>query len=136
MRHTLSPLSNPSLWSAYFAFQALACTLWWVLILTNSDVAAMFSASAKPHDVATLQSFWLADMVCVIGGSALSALTLHTGSALRMQALWWTAGAISFATLYCLATWLENPQSIWACALMLPAAILSVTGAQLLSPNT
>mgnify|MGYP004275562275 CR=1 FL=1 len=130
----MQPLSNPTLWSAYFAIQALACTLWWALILTDPGVAAGFAASAKPQDVSMLQSFWLADMVCVIGGSALCALMLYTGSALRTQALWWTAGSISFATLYCLVIWMENPQSVWACALMVPATLLTLTGAQVLSP--
>lgn len=136
MRRILSPLSNPTLWSAYFAFQSIVCALWWALVLTRHDIASLFAASARAPDVATLQSFWLADMVCVIGGSALCALTLHTGSALRTQALWWTAGSLSFATLYCIATWMEQAGSPWACALMIPAMVLTVTGAQLLSPHT
>lgn len=127
-----TPPSARKLWSAYFALQTMMCAAWWVGLLWSDEFAALFTP--RGH-VGTLRLFWLADMVCVVGGSALSALFIKLDHALMLQALWWTSGAISFATLYCLAVWIDTQQAALAIAMMAPATLLTLTAAQHCSPT-
>lgn len=120
-------------WSGYFALQTLMCALWWMGLLMSDEFAALFTPTGASH-VQTLRTFWLADIVCVVGGSALSALCLRIAHPLTLQALWWTAGAITFATLYCMAVWIDTQQAWLAVALMVPATCLTLVAARQCTP--
>lgn len=130
----MNTTSSHTFWGAYFVVQTLLCALWWFAILSSDQMAAYF-APDQAHAVSYLRMFWLADLICVVGGSALCAMTIFARHRLIQQALWWTSGAITFASLYCVALWLDTQQAGLCVVLMVPATLMTVCAAQLLTDS-
>lgn len=112
------------LWGAYFTVQAVACLLWWWSLRAVPGAREAFIPHGwRPE---TLESFWLADSVGMIGGSALCALGFFTSHRLLPQALWFTAGGVTFGTLYCVGVSFETQQAWLGVAMMTPAMMLTL----------
>jgi hypothetical protein len=110
---------------AYLIAQSLLVAAWWLLLAVNPDVRAWFRPAESPDLM--LLAFWLADLVCVVAGSAFAAWLVHRRHARRGAALWFTSGAIVYGTLYSMAvTAMSGGEAVWGVALMLLAAVITV----------
>jgi hypothetical protein len=74
----------------------------------------------------TILSFCLADSLLFVVGSVLSGVLLFRGSPYARPVLWFTAGAVSYASLYCVGLSILTG-SVWlATGAMLPAMCLTL----------
>jgi hypothetical protein len=109
---------------AYLSLQGVAGAAWWIALAFHPPTRACF----KPPEAAdwSILAFWLADLSLFVGGSLLAGLLLAIRSPAAGAALWFTAGAVSYATLYCLGlSFLTN--TVWlASATMLPAMFMTL----------
>lgn len=103
----------------YLVVQSILAAAWWALLLLRPEARAWFRPADGP-DVMLL-AFWLADLVCVVAGSAAAAALVHRRHARRVVALAFTCGAMVYATLYCAALSLLSDEAWLGVILMLPA---------------
>lgn len=117
----------PRGWSIYFFCQATLGAAWWVLLLAVPDSRQYFRPAAGPDSM--LLSFWLADLVCFVAGSAAAGWFLLRDDPRSRPALWFTAGAVVYAALYCIAlSWMTGEAWVAAASMLVPA-ILTVYAA-------
>lgn len=122
-RRTFTP-AGARLSVMYLFLQAALTAAWWVLLLLSPAVRAPFKPGTAPDE--PLLAFWLADLTCVAGGSALAAWWLWRRDRRASAALWFTSGSVVYAALYCAALVAMTGQAILAAGLMLPAAVVTV----------
>lgn len=115
----------------YFALQAMAVAGWWVLLWVRPEYRAAFTL--EPASQVSLLAFGLPDLVLLAGGSAVASLASFRSSTYLMPSLWMVAGAVSYATLYCLFGSVLSDSAWLGVLLMAPAMLLSVTFAMALS---
>src|SRR5829696_2368886 len=117
--------------SIYFALQGLAVVAWWILLFFVPASRSFFQMGGSEN---ILLAFWLPDLAFIAAGSfAVSAFCRINGKFLTV-ALWLVVGAVSYASLYCLAFALLTDSGWLGVTLMFPAMILSGNFAVGLSP--
>ncbi|MCA8962957.1 MAG: hypothetical protein KDC38_20685 [Planctomycetes bacterium] len=105
---------------SYFVAQSIAIVAWWMLLWLRPDCRAPFWPEGRGDTL--LLVFGLPDLLVAAGGSALSAVLLWRASTQAPLALFFTAGAMVYATLYCVAMLFVAPETWLATTLMIPAA--------------
>jgi hypothetical protein len=98
--------------------------LWWVLVLAWPDFRALFVAPGAPSF--TLDAYALPDAAIIIAGSFAAALGLQRAKPWARAALWFTAGGVAYATLYCGMTAALSGGAWAAAAIMAPALALTL----------
>jgi hypothetical protein len=109
---------------AWLCLQGGLGILWWILVLSWPGFRAHFLAPGAPSF--TLHAYALPDAAIIIGGSFAAALGLRRGRPWARAALWFTAGGVAYATLYCLLTAILSGGAWAAPALMAPALALTL----------
>jgi hypothetical protein len=89
----------PALVPLYLVAQAVAIGAWWTWLWLVPDARAPFVVGAWPE--ATLLAFALPDVAVLVLGSLAAAWAQHTGHAAARPLVWLLAGAILYATLWC-----------------------------------
>lgn len=112
-----------SLIAGYFALQAVAGALWWMMLWLWPASREWFWPTRTSDSV--LLAFAAADVVCFVGGSALAAVAVAKRLPGARAVLWLVVGAVSYATLYVLATFISTGECILAVVLMCAAAVLT-----------
>jgi protein-S-isoprenylcysteine O-methyltransferase Ste14 len=108
--------------SVYFALQGLAVIAWWCLLFFVPASRRFFQMGASDE---ILLAFWLPDLALLgLGSLAVSAFCRFESKFLT-AALWLVVGAVSYATLYCLAFALLNGSGWLGVTLMFPAMLMS-----------
>lgn len=110
--------------SAYFALQGVAIILWWLLLLLYPLSRAYFQMDSASE--ATLLAFWLPDLLLLAFGSLVASCFCFRGNSMELVVLWLVCGAISYASLYCLAFALLTNAAWLGVILMLPTMLLSL----------
>lgn len=108
----------------YFGIQGFAVLAWWWLLIGVPGSRRYFQMSADSPD-SVLLAFWLPDLLLMATGSLAASALLFFDSRLTQIALWFVAGATSYAALYCLAFALLTDQGWLGATLMLPAMLWS-----------
>ena len=106
---------------AYLLAQSVLVAAWWLALVLKPETRDWFRPSTAPDEM--LLSFWLADLACIVMGSALAAVFVRRRDPRRVPALWFIAGAMVYATLYCIAVTAMTGESALGVALMLPATV-------------
>ena len=117
---------------AYFLLQGAVVSLWWLLLFFFPSTRGYFQMDSASES--TLLAFWLPDLILLALGSLVAGAFCFGGSNLAHAAVWSTAGAVSYASLYCLALALLSDAGWLGVTLMLPAMLLSITSALAVSP--
>jgi hypothetical protein len=117
------PVPRRSLVPAYLLAQAGLIAAWWLVLWLSPTARAPFVVDGWPES--TLLAFWLPDVVVLVVGSAAAALGLRAGRAWARPLVWLVAGAVLYATLWCLganavtgAGWLSTALMLACCAAM------------------
>jgi hypothetical protein len=97
---------------------------WWILVLAWPGFRAAFVAPGAPSF--TLDAYALPDAAIIIAGSFAAALGLSRERPWARPALWFTAGGVAYATLYCLMTAALSGGAWAAAAIMAPALALTL----------
>lgn len=115
----------------YHTLQAASVIGWWVMMLLFPETRDYFRLDADSFE--TLNAFLLGDIILVAPASISAALLLFCRSRFAIAALWIVAGAVSQATLYTFALVMQTDLGWLGVALMLPAMLLSVLFAAVLT---
>jgi protein-S-isoprenylcysteine O-methyltransferase Ste14 len=107
----------------YFLVQGLAVFGWWATLLTWPSTRTLFALD--PRSDTPLLSFWLADLSLLGIGSVIAGIMCIRGSEFIKPIVWLITGAITYATLYCLAFTLLTDAGWLGIILMFPAMIWS-----------
>ncbi|CAA9315654.1 MAG: hypothetical protein AVDCRST_MAG89-1379 [uncultured Gemmatimonadetes bacterium] len=110
--------------AAYFAFQGVAIVAWWIVLWRVPSVRGWFVAPGWTE--ASLLAFLVPDLVIGGAGSMLAAWLVLRASRWSGPALWLVAGAVLYATLYCVAASIAADGAWLNVALMTPAALASL----------
>lgn len=110
--------------AAYLIFQGSAGALWWGSLLAWPASRAWFMPEAAPDW--TLLSFWLADLLLFVCASWMSGILLLRQSCWARPLLWFTAGAVSYAALYCVGQSILTRSAWLSVVAMLPAMAITV----------
>lgn len=130
---TPSSFSQTRLGGFYFAFQAGAISLWWILLWRFPELRRLFLPATSPeHD---LLAFWLPDLALGALGSLLAAVLFFTRAPWLIPLVWTVTGAMLYAALYCFTWSFLTDSAWWNVALMTPAAFFSALFALDLSPS-
>lgn len=97
---------------------------WWILVLAWPGFRDAFTAPGAPSF--TLDAYALPDAAIIIGGSLAAALGLRRERPWARAALWFTAGGVAYATLYCFLTAALSGGAWAAAGLMAPALALTL----------
>jgi hypothetical protein len=116
---TLRALAGP-----YFALQGVLVLLWWTSLMVHPPLRDHFQPPGSPPE--HLLAFWLPDLALIAAGSLAAAYLRARGGRRLLAVAWIVAGAITYATLYCLALSLATGEAWLSVVLMLPAAVLSI----------
>jgi hypothetical protein len=108
----------------WLCVQGVGGIAWWVLVLTWPDFRALFVAPGAPPF--TLHAYALPDTAILIAGSFAAAHGLHRDRPWARAALWFTAGGVAYATLYCLMTAMLAGGAWAAPGIMAPALALTL----------
>lgn len=108
----------------WLGVQGAGGIVWWILVLLWPAFREAFTAPQAPSF--TLDAYALPDAALIIGGSFAAAFGLHRGRPWAKPALWLTAGAVAYATLYCFMTAVLSGGAWAAPALMAPALALTL----------
>lgn len=117
--------------AAYLAFQGLAIVAWWGLLTTRPEWIPPFLALGTP--ARNLFAFRLPDLGLLALGSAIGSGLILLHSRWAGFAVDIVAGALAYATLYCLALACASDSAWASVALMAPAATASLLGAGVLA---
>ena len=109
-------LSAASLIAAYLVFQAIVTGVWWLVLFTVPASVAVIQPAHWPAE--SLLSFCLADAALVIGGSLVAAYATVTHRKWAGIIVWVLAGAVCYATLYCVGVSKLTDEAWFASALM------------------
>jgi len=113
----------PRLAAAYLLLQGALGIAWWAGVLAWPAFRARFEpAGAAP---VSLTSFWLADFVFVVAGSFAAAFGVARGRPWARPVLLVVAGAVAYATLYCVVLSVATRAAGAMVILMVPAAVLT-----------
>lgn len=107
----------------YFAIQGIAVLTWWAVLYLYPSARQYFVL--EPGSDTSLLAFWLADILFLGGGSLVAGWLCYRGNEYRRIAAWFVTGAISYASIYCLAFALMADVGWLGVILMLPAMIWS-----------
>jgi protein-S-isoprenylcysteine O-methyltransferase Ste14 len=118
--------------TVYFSLQGLAVIAWWALLFFVPASRRFFQMGAS-EDV--LLAFWLPDLALLGVGSIAVSVFCWLDSRFLTIALWLVVGAVSYATLYCLAFALLTDSGWLGVTLMFPAMIMSGNFAVGLTPE-
>lgn len=114
----------------YFILQGLAVAAWWLLLFFVPASRAYFRMGDSE---ATLLAFWLPDLILIAAASLVAAGFCFFNSRFTGVALWFVAGAVAYATFYCLAFAFLTDSGWLGVTLMLPAMLWSGVFATALS---
>jgi protein-S-isoprenylcysteine O-methyltransferase Ste14 len=106
----------------YFAFQGAAVIAWWILLFFVPASRAYFQMGASET---VLLAFWLPDLFLLAAGSLAASVFCFFEHKFMSIALWFVAGATSYASLYCLTFALLTDTGWLGVTLMLPAMLWS-----------
>lgn len=109
--------------AVYFALQGIAVFAWWLLLIFVPDSRKYFQL--ETDSATSLLAFWLADLLLLGIGSLAAGWLCRRDSRHAPVAAWFVAGAISYATFYCLAFAFFTDAGWLGITLMLPAMIWS-----------
>jgi protein-S-isoprenylcysteine O-methyltransferase Ste14 len=107
----------------YFALQGIAVTVWWLLLFFVPDSRKYFRLETDSE--ISLLAFWLADLSLLAIGSVVAAMLCWRDNRNAPTAAWFVTGAVSYATLYCLAFAFFTDAGWLGVTLMFPAMIWS-----------
>jgi hypothetical protein len=112
-----------SLVSVYLLAQAAAVAAWWLVLWTVPAARAPFVVAGWPEG--TLLAFALPDVAVLVAGSAAAALGLRGRRPWARPVVWLVAGAVLYATLWCVganvvtgAGWLSTAMMVACSAAM------------------
>ena len=125
---TLGTLPMPSLLAFYFVLQGIAIVAWWLVLLVVPASREFFLP--RHLDELALLGFWLSDALAA-AGSLYAGWCMFRASRNRVASVWFVAGCMTYAALYCVGISILAGSGWLAAAFMAPAAILSVGGAWL-----
>jgi hypothetical protein len=108
----------------YLVLQGGLVLGWWLLLWFVPSTRDLFKAAEHPDSA--LLAFWFADLACIAVGSIVSGWWAFRRDVHAVAAVWFTAGAVVYAALYCIILSTMTGQAIMAAALMCPAAIITV----------
>jgi protein-S-isoprenylcysteine O-methyltransferase Ste14 len=109
--------------AVYFALQGIAVVVWWILLFGVPASRKHFRLETDSET--SLLAFWMADLLLLGVGSIIAAVFCFRDSRHASTGSWFVTGAISYATLYCLAFAFLNDTGWLGVMLMLPAMIWS-----------
>ncbi len=108
---------------AYLLAQAALVASWWLVLWTVPAARAPFVVGGWPES--TLLAFALPDVVVLVVGSAAAAFGLRAQRPWALPLVWLVAGAVLYATLWCVGTnvvtgtgWLPTAMMLACCAAM------------------
>lgn len=113
----------------YFAVQGALCIAWWVLMALRPSIRDLFVPSE--FGPAFVRSLWPADLAMVGVLSLLVAVGWHGERSWLGRATWLLAGAVAYASMLAMASWIETGQARLGALLMLPALALTIVFARL-----
>lgn len=105
----------------------MACAAWWIALSVDARVVALFEPVGSAEG--RLLAFWLPDVAFAVVGSALASWTILSGRRVGIALAWMVAGAMAYATLYCVAWAMAADSGWWMVAAMVPAAFFSLVAA-------
>lgn len=108
--------------SIYFAFQGIAVLIWWVLLIAIPTSRRYFQMGSDEN---ILLAFWLPDLFLLAIGSLLLSWLIAVKHKFMPIVLWFVAGAISYATFYCLAFAWQTDTGWLGVTAMFPAMMTS-----------
>lgn len=109
--------------AVYFALQGIAVVVWWILLFYIPGSRQYFQLEINSET--SLLAFWLADLSLLGTGSLVAAVLCLRSSTHAPTALWFVTGAVSYATLYCLAFAFFTDAGWLGVTLMMPAMLWS-----------
>lgn len=109
--------------AVYFALQGIAVVAWWLALFFVPAARKYFQL--EDNSETSLLAFWLADLSFLGIGSIVASWFCFRESKHAPVALWFVAGAISYAAFYCFAFALFTDSGWLGVALMFPAMIWS-----------
>ncbi|MBP6003561.1 MAG: isoprenylcysteine carboxylmethyltransferase family protein [Pyrinomonadaceae bacterium] len=109
--------------SAYFALQGIAVAVWWALLYVEPGMRRYFVLESNSET--SLLAFWLSDLMFLSVGSLVASWLCFRGHEYMRLAAWFVAGAVSHATIYCLAFTLMTDAGWLGIVMMFPAMIWS-----------
>lgn len=107
----------------YYALQGIAIVAWWILLFFVPASRKYFLLESNSE--LSLLAFWMADLSLLGIGSIVTAWLCFRDNLHASNVSWLVTGAISYATLYCLAFAFYTDSGWLGVALMLPAMIWS-----------
>lgn len=107
----------------YFALQGIAVVAWWILLFFVPASRKYFQLETNSET--SLLAFWLADLSFLGIGSLVAGWLCLQDSRHAPTASWFVTGAVSYATLYCLAFAFFTDSGWLGVTLMLPAMLWS-----------
>ena len=119
--------------SIYFALQGIAVIAWWMLLIFYPVSRGWFQMGDSPT---VLMAFWLPDLFLLAIGSLVVSGFCWFENKFTPMSLWFVVGAISYATLYCLAFAMMTDTGWLGVTAMFPAMIWSGNFAIGLSSTT
>lgn len=103
----------------YLSIQAGLGIVWWAILLLRPQSRAAFQPREYPSDF--ILTYALPDGLLFIGASGATAILLLRRSPAARLALWFTAGAVMYATLHCIGIALRTT-GFWPSAIMMAAS--------------
>ena len=125
-------MNTRKLTAPYFVLQSLLVSLWWLTLWLHPPLRLFFLPPGGA-DVFLL-AFGAPDLLLIVAGGFVAARLCRRKSASSIIALWLVVGALSYATLYCLAlSFFTN--SAWVSVAMMSAATFMSAGLAVLHTN-
>src|SRR5215813_10265350 len=116
-------MNTRKLTAPYFVLQSLLVSLWWLTLWLHPPLRLFFLPPGGA-DVFLL-AFGAPDLLLIVAGGFVAARLCRRKSASSIIALWLVVGALSYATLYCLALSFFTNSAWISVALMSAATFLS-----------
>lgn len=116
----------------YLALQATGVVGWWVALLVRPEWRGHFQFDSE----IALLAFWLPDLLLLAGASAIVSGLCFRRHPVAVPGIWFVAGGVSYATLYCLAGSLRTDTGWLGVVLMAPAMLVTVVLAIALLPDS
>lgn len=117
--------------AVYFSIQGVAVIGWWLMLFFIPNSRKYFQLERDSET--SLLAFWLADLLFLGLGSLVAAWLCFRDDENKSVALWFVAGAVAYATFYCLSFAFFTDSGWLGVTLMLPAALWSANFAIALS---
>jgi protein-S-isoprenylcysteine O-methyltransferase Ste14 len=116
----------------YLALQATGVAGWWVALLVRPEWRWHFQFDSE----IALMAFWLPDLLLLAGASAIVSRLCFRRHQFAVPGIWFVAGGVSYATLYCLAGSLRTNAGWLGVVLMAAAMLVTLSLAIALLPNS